>query len=156
MRTVLALAIVVAIVTAFTVFNILLPRWRTGEEKTPLVTGTVVASPEQLATGPVTFYVELFQGPSRRVPSPEAQIDDDAPPPTFGPGEPPTSYRFSLAAGPADGPRFFVRASVELTTFERFCADVELPPLRVVDGDWVVARTGRPPAPLRLAPTTSC
>lgn len=155
MRTILAFAIVASIVAAFSIFNVYLPRWRTGEEKTPLVTGTVVATREQRAAGPPAFLVELFQGRPKRVPASDALIDDDAPPPTFS-GPAPASFRFSLSAGAGDGPRFFVRGSVELPTFERFCADAALPPMRAVDDQWVVAETGRPPTPLRLVPTIPC
>jgi hypothetical protein len=155
-RTLLALGLVVTIVTGFSLFTILLPRWRTGEEKTPLVGGVVVATPEQRATGAVTFHVALFRGRPKRVPASDALVDDDAPPPDFAGGEGRPSYRFQLAAGPADGPTFFVRASIELTTFEQFCADAALPRARFVDGEWVAARTRRPLRPVVLEPTRPC
>ncbi|MBD0330677.1 MAG: hypothetical protein ICV64_11315 [Thermoleophilia bacterium] len=156
MRTLLAVGVVAAIVAGFSLFTILLPRWRTGEEKTPLVRGVVVAAPGQRATGPVVFHVSLFSGRPQRVPPGDALVDDDAPAPEFGRGQGRRSYRFQLAAGPADGPTFFVRAAIELTTFEEFCADAVLPPVRLVDDEWVATRTGRPLRPLRLEPTRPC
>jgi hypothetical protein len=147
-RTLIGLGLVLAILVGFAVGTILLPRWRTGEEKIPVVRGVVVPTRAQRATGPVQLYVALFAGKPRRVRLEDTPIDD-------GP-EQDAGGRFRLAAGPDDGPTFFVHGLVELTTFERFCAEVPLPRVRVGDERWVDARTGGPVPSLRITPTRPC
>jgi hypothetical protein len=98
------------------------------------------------------MYVALFPGEARRVRAEDTPVDDGPDPEARG--------RFELAAGPDDGPAFFVHAFVELSTFDRFCAEASLPPVRVVErrGDeaWVDARTGGPVPQLRITPTRPC
>jgi len=148
-RTLLGLTLVVGMVTGFALFSIFLPRWRTGHEKIPLVRGVVVPTAAQRRTGPLAIGLELYQGRPRRVQASDTPIDDDGP-------EPEERGRFELAAGPEDGATFFVRASVELPTFDVFCADIALPRVRVVDGTWVGVGSGSPLAPLRITPTSKC
>jgi hypothetical protein len=153
MRALLGVSIVIALVGAFGFFTAWLPSWRAGPEKVTVVTGVVEPTREQLAPGPVRIAVDLHPGRPRRVAETDTPIDDDVPLPE-------ERGRFELGAGPADGPLFFVRAIVELSTFDTACGDAALPPLRFVEEDgrerWVDARTGRPPPPLRLRATRPC
>ena len=151
MRSLLKVGLVVAIVAAFGVGTALLPGVDDEQGRTPLVAGVVVATPAQRARGPVLFTTSLLEGRPRRV------RDDD----TFVDVVEGEQGRFELAAGDEDGSRFFVHALVRPTqTEQQFCADMGLPRVRLadVDGDdtWVVARTGRPLAPLRLTATKAC
>jgi hypothetical protein len=152
-RTLIGLGLVIAIVAAFAVATVQLPRWRTGEEKVKLVRGVVVPTRAQRAAGPLSLVVELWQGRPRRVRPDETPVDD------FGP-EPEQGNVFELSAGPDDGPTFFLRAIAELATFERFCARVPLPPVHVVELDgeevWVDERNGRPLPKVVLAPQRPC
>ncbi len=147
------LGIVLAIIAAFAVGTVVIPRIDTGQGKTLVVHGVVVPTAKERSTGYVRAVISLFQGRLRRV------TDDDTPVDIVEP-DPMARIPFSLEAGEDDGPRFFVHAFAEVATYERFCADVPLPRLRVVERDgersWVVARTGRPLGTLRVTPKRPC
>ncbi len=153
MRTLLGVGIVVLLVAAFGFFTAWVARLREGPEKVTVVRGVVEPTRRQLAPGEVRIGVYLHPGAPRRLTDADTPIDDDTP---TAEGR----RRFRLGAGPADGPKFFVHAVVELATFDEFCADAALPRLRFVESDggerWLDARTGRPLPPLRLRATRPC
>ena len=154
MRTLLGLLLITAIVGGFAFLTVGLPRWRTGEERVPLVRGVVVPTEAQLAEGPLAYVVELWPGrPGAR--EGVAPLDDDAPSPSDVTESLP-SFAFELSAGEGEGGRLVVLGVVETAAFERFCGEAALPSVRLVDGEWVARGTGRPPPRVRIEPTEPC
>ena len=142
----------VVIVLAGFVFAVFwLSRPPKSEESPPTVTGRIDGTAALKQDAPLVYYVGLVKGEMQPpAEAPEFPLDD---------AQPEQGETFELVAEEGDGTQFWVVARADTARIERWCKSVDLPPLRrLEDGTWVVASTGKPPAPLRITldKTTAC
>jgi hypothetical protein len=131
------------ILAGFVVAVILLSKPLKDEESPVAVTGVVGATAELKRDAPLVYYAALNPGRARPAEeAPEFPLDD---------AQPDAGKTFELAAEKGDGTRFWILARVETAKIERWCAVLELPPLRrLEDGKWVEAATRKPLRPLEI------
>ena len=132
--------IVFAIVGGFIWFTVAISKPVEESLQEDLVSGTLHPARELGPEGPFLSYIALYPGrPGDELPEYplfEQLAEEDG--------------SFAFPGDPADGPRFFLFARIETTQERLFCKRVALPPMRVEDGEWVVAATGEPLAPRRI------
>lgn len=133
---------VIVILVGFVWFTLKVAKPLKEAERKSLVIGSIHPADPLRQAGPFIPYIALHKGVAGREAVPDFALDDQ---------QPEGAGTFELSADDGDGRQFYLLARFETAKQERYCSTVSLPRMRrTEDGVWLVAKTGKALAPVRI------